>query len=272
MPSIKQLKDQRHFLTHNQEFRCPECVDPEQDDFFCSPNHCPEQIPQPKFPSANSSFSPEELAEITECIEQANDILLTLGVERDPDNLRSLQQSLRLLRNQLVIVKINCGEEKLKLSGLFVDAGLDFIILETNVGNILIIPTERIILLEHPNPTGSMTGRDEELIDINSCLRRNLTFHFGAVVSKSPFLLNLFFGLKLSLFLESFVGCFVYAKAENEKMEKDGLLVNVNHRRIEVKVDGEKQGIDFDELCFLEIEQEKLAKSLFLFNETPIIT
>lgn len=256
------------------EFRCPECISGEHDgDFFCSELGCPEQIPQPKFPSANSSFPPEELAEITECIEEANEILLTLGVERDSENLRAMQESLRKLRNHRFLVTINCGEdqETQTIKGHLADAGLDFIIIQTDVGNIVMIPFERIVQMKRLLKEKVQNRREQELLNIDACLRRALTFNFGKVVPKSPFLLNLFFGLKLKLFLESYVDSFIYVKSENHKMEKDGKLINVNKRRIVMEIDHEKQGIDFDELCYIEIERGLLAREYLICNQNPIV-
>lgn len=274
-PTITHYQEEKIF-EDGDEFRCPECVSGEHDsDFFCSFVKCPEQIPQPRFPSANSSLSPEELEEVTECIKQANDILLTLGLERDPENpnLRSLQQVFRSLRNHYFVVTIHCGEEleEQTLKGHLVDSGLDFIIIQSSVGNMVLIPFERIKLLERLLREDIPPPPDQELLKIDPCLRRALTFHFGQVVSKSPFLLNLFFGLELKLFLESYVGSFIYLKSERDKKEQDGKLTKVKKRGIVLEVDGEKQGLEFDELCYIEIEKFLLAREYLLFNEHPIV-
>lgn len=214
------------------------------------------------------------MAEVVECIEQANDILLTLGLERDPDNLRGLQQVFRRLRNHHFAVTIHCGDEQEKqtLKGHLVDSGLDFLILQTDVGNIVMIPFERIKLLKRRFREDIPPPPDQELLKIDPCLRRALTFHFGQVVSKSPFLLNLFFGLELKLFLESYVGSFIYVKSERDKKEQDGKLVDVKKSRIVIEVDHERQGIELDELCYIEIEKFLLAREFIVFNETPIVS
>jgi hypothetical protein len=273
VPTITHYREEKIFEEGN-EFRCPECVSGEHDsDFFCSFLKCPEQIPQPRFPSANSSLSPEELAEVKECIAQANKILLTLGLERDPENLRGLQHVFRSLRNHYFAVTINCGEEQKEetLKGDLVDSGLDFIILQSDVGNIVMVPFERITLLVRLLKEEVPPLPDQELLKIDPCLRRALTFHFGQVVSKSPFLLNLFFGLELKLFLECYVGSFVYVKSERDKKELDGKLTDVKKSRIVVEVDHERQGIEFDELCYIEIEKFLLAREFIEFNESPIL-
>lgn len=213
------------------------------------------------------------MAEVKECIEQANDILLTLGLERDPENLRGLQQVFRRLRNHHFAVTINCGEdqEEQTFKGCLVDSGLDFIILQTYIGNIVMIPFERITLLVRLFKEEVPPPPDQELLTIDPCLRRALTFHFAQVVSKSPFLVNLFFGLELKLFLESYVGSFIYVKSERDKKERDGKLTEVKKRRIVIEVDNERQGIEFDEICYIEIEKFLLAREYLVFNEHPIV-
>lgn len=260
--------------TPNDEYQCFECLPEKRSyskDLFCSSCKCHEKPSQPSFPSANSSFPPGELAEITEHIEQANELLLALGLERDDKNLRALQLSLRKLRNQFVSVKLVCHDEHQNHEGHLFDVGLNFILLETSVGNIIVIPFERINFIERRNQKRDRQDLQQpELINIDPCLRRSLTINFGHVVSKSPYLINLFFGLELILFLESFVGSFVYVKSDKSKNEIDGILSTVNKRRIELTVDNKKQGIDFDELCFIEIEQEALTRKFLLCNEHPI--
>lgn len=277
MPSIKQLRRKNSKVTaknsHNEDIHCFDCApDKNNRDFFCTSMTCPLDHRQPAFPSPNSTFSLNELAEITECIEQANELLLSLALERDEENLRTIQLSLKKLVNQHVSVTINCQEEQQGLEGYLVDVGLNFVLLESSVGNIFAIPFERIILIKDINIEEKNSEQKPKLIDIHPCLRRSLTFNFAQVVSKSPFLINLFFGLKLELFLESYVGCFVYVRADKSKDELDGVLRNVNNRRIEITMDNEKQGIDFDEMCWIEIEQEALTNKYLNCNEHQIST
>lgn len=273
VPTIRHFRNDFIFAGHD-EFRCPECRSSSHDgDFFCSKLKCPEQIPQPKLPSPNSSLSPEELAEIRECMKQANEILLTLGVERDAENLRAMQESFRRLRNHYFTVIIDCGDkqEEHTIKGHLVDSGVDFIIIQSNIGNIVMIPFERIRKMERLLMEKVDAPPEQELLKIDACLRRALTFQFGHIVAKSPFLLNLFFGLEFRLFLESYVGSIIYVKSENERIERDGKLEDITKRGIIMKVDDEIKGIDFDELCYLEIERILLAKEYLFSNQNPIV-
>lgn len=237
-------------------FRCPECVPAgEEEERYSYQCNCPEQIPQPRFPSPTSSLPPDEFAEVRECIEKANALLLALGAERDEENLRALQLSVRSLRKQQVKVLMDCKEKKQKVFGRLVDAGRDFIILQIK-DNILLIPFTRIISLQHVLDTEGVE-LDQELIDIGHCLRRALTLHFGEVVTRSPFLLNLFYGLDLHVFLESFTGCHIFVCLE-EKEGIKGMLIKTGERAIEVKMKGEKNGAFFDSICYIAIKSKNI--------------
>ncbi|MGG3890845.1 hypothetical protein [Metabacillus fastidiosus] len=256
---------------------CPECVPAgnEENDLFCSPCRCPEQIPQPRFSSPNSNFPPEDLEVLKKCINKANTLLLSLAQEGEIDgneidsarlpifqageaaegeveiNDRALQISLFQLIGQCVEVTIRCNDCEEVMSGIFADSGRDFIILERNYKihkNLLLIPFEKIIKIEHRQVKEPC---ERDLRDIDACLRRDITFCFGETVTKSPFLLNLFFGISLSVFLESYIGCFVYMKGEEEIK---GYLHEMTNRSVVIIDNGDKRGIDFDELCFIEIE------------------
>lgn len=249
--------------------RCPSCGKEKNYDLIHHHSaHCLERIPQPQFPSENSTFPPKELAEIKECIEQANELLLALGLENEENeiNLRSFQLTIRKMQGKIISVTVLCNEEELQVKGILKDAGLDFIVLETEVKNILLIPIRRILFLEYREEVFS-NCREQELLCIDDDLRLDLTLHFSEVVSKSPFLLNLFFGLKIDLFLESFIGCVIYVRTDYERKEIEGTLTCVDKRKIDLMdIDLEKQGIDLDELCYIEIEREAFS-GLSMFVE-----
>uniref|UniRef100_A0A1S2LZZ6 Uncharacterized protein n=1 Tax=Anaerobacillus isosaccharinicus TaxID=1532552 RepID=A0A1S2LZZ6_9BACI len=235
-------------------FFCPEFVPTGVDDDFCLPCGCPEQLPQPKFPSPTSALSPQELEEVEECIMAANDLLLSL-VTDDEINERALQLNLRRLRKQFVTVLVDCGNKKEEVSGIFLDAGKDFIILvNSETKNVTVITTNRILFFSSANRK-TEAHHEQELISIDPCLRRQLTFNFGETVTKSPFLLNLFFGLDLSMFLESYVGYYCYVRTDREKQELDGTLIKIRTNSIELTKYDEKQAVDFDEICIMELEK-----------------
>ncbi len=88
------------------------CIDLSCDhvDLFGSPFDCKKQIPTPRFSSANSPLPPDELDRLQQCIEEANDLLRSLGSESDPDNRRQLQLHFLSIRGADVILKIICEE------------------------------------------------------------------------------------------------------------------------------------------------------------------
>lgn len=275
-PTAKEMKDHKvwddieclesEFFHGKKAFNCPEVVPAGVEEDFCLPKDCPERIPQKKFPSANTSFSPKEFEEIRECIERANELLLALAVggddgetgeEADEPNARALQQSLRTLRELFVTVNFNCKGKKEEISGCFLDAGLDFIIIENaDTKNISIIPTPRVLSIQYDKKEETTAQQlEQELLTINPCLRRKLTFHFGETVTKSPFLVNLFFGLNLSMFLEGYVGYHCYVKTDIDKYELDGTLEMVKENFMSISKYGEKYGIDYDVVCVIELEE-----------------
>lgn len=275
--SQKKKANRKKFKRAETSALCPECVPAgiEENDLFCSPCICPGQIPQPRFPSPTSNFPAEDLENLKRGINKANTLLLSLAQEGEIDgneidsaripivqageaakgeveiNDRALQVSLFQLIGQCVEVTIRCNDEEEVMDGIFADSGRDFIILERNYKihkNLLLIPFEKIIKIEHQQVKEPC---ERNLSDIDTCLRRDITFCFGETVSKSPFLLNLFFGLSLSLFLESYIGRFVYIKGEEEIK---GCLQEITNRSVIIIDNCDKRGIDFDELCFIEIE------------------
>lgn len=83
---------------------------------------CPELIATPKFPSPNSPLPQEELDELQECIEIANQLLRSLGNRPNPNNLRQLQLHFLDLRKFLVRIKVNGLEDGMDLVGELVTA------------------------------------------------------------------------------------------------------------------------------------------------------
>lgn len=257
-------------FTHGKTtFNCPKVVPAGTEDDFCLPEDCPERIPQKKFPSANTSLPPKEFEEVRACIETANELLLALALGGDEEvddgaeeeleegRKRALQLSLRSLRGQFVTVHFSCKGKKEKISGCFMDAGLDFIILENaETKNITVLPTVRVLSLQFDEEEEAVARENEqELLSINPCLRRNLTFHFGEVVTKSPFLINLFFGLNLKMFLDSYLGYYCYVKTDVDEYELDGTLEMVKDNFMSIGKYGEKFGIDYDVVCVIELEE-----------------
>lgn len=256
-----------------REEECFDCEPGGTEDDFCLPDTCPERIIQPQFPSATSSFPPEQLAEIDACIEEANELLLTLGLQQEAEEVGEedvLLQNLNKLKGQMVEVTISCREEDIepegtltcenhdeKVHGKFIYNGIDFIILHTMDDETVWIPFAKIRWMIQKEQEEILT-EDQPLLNIDPCLRREITFNFGQIVPKSPFLLKLFFPLQLSFLLKSFIDCTLRVKTFDNK-ETRGTLVKVTERSLLIETSRKKQGIDFEKICYIKMKQPEIA-------------
>lgn len=257
-----------------REEECFDCEPGGIEDDFCLPDTCPERIIQPQFPSATSSFPPEQLEVIDACIEEANELLLTLGLQQEEDGEVGeddvLLQNLNTLKGQMVEVIISCTEEDIeseetltcenqfeKVCGKFIYSGIDFIILHTKDDETIWIPFAKIRWMIQKEQE-EVLNEDQPLLNIDPCLRREITFNFGQIVPKSPFLLKLFFPLQLSFLLKSFIDCDLCVKTFDNK-ETQGTLVKVPERSLLIETPRKKKGIDFEKICYIKIEQPEIA-------------
>lgn len=240
-----------------KKFRCPDCVDEEEDsDHLCLSDDCPDRLPQPKFPSPNSSLSDAELHELMECIEEVNQFLRDIGNPRDPNDLRALQLQMQKLRNQFVKVSVNCGMKRKEFKGGLADAGRDFILLNDFEKNTL-IPFGKIDYLKYSGH-GAKAGHEKELLDINPCLRLELILNFSETVSKSPYLINLFYGLSMKLYLVSLIGCTMSVShfTDEKYREIHGKLAEINSDSAIFMTPRGEQKIDLENICFIVIHHE----------------
>jgi len=234
-------------------FSCPGRIPASvPDNLFGSPFECPKRIPTPRFSSPNSPLSPEELEHLQACIEEINELLRTFGNPRDPDNLTAFRLRFRKLRGIMARLVIACGSCPEELVGCLQDAGRDFLQLYT-VGQKKFIPFNRICSI-HRCDENQIIEHEQELIDIPLSLRRELVLHFGEVVSASPFLINIFFGLPLHLLLLSFLGCTVKVKLEDETKIVKGVLVGSEEGHLQLQNDKNQiKQINFIKICFISI-------------------
>lgn len=264
-------------------FCCPERI-PESvpNNRFGSPNICPPAIPTPRYNSPSSSLPLRELNALQACIEEINDTLRTIGNPRDPQDpeqqqrQRQLQQHFRALRFSLVKVIVTCDDEEMEILGILEDAGSNFIKLNT-LGDKKLILFNRICLLKHENNDAETFEHQQELLNIDMSLRREVTLHFGEIVGRSPELINIFFGIPLYLFLLPVIGCKIRVKTDGENIS--GILCEVDENQFRIEwieepeqaeeeeeepeqenpIDpcAEEDGvrtINFDEVCFISID------------------
>ncbi len=238
----------------NNNFRCPRQLPPSvADERFCVPDNCPKGIPTPRFASPNSPLPQNQLERLQACIEKVNELLRSVGNPRDPENLTGLRLHFRMLRGLRVQVEVDCGEQKEHLAGVLEEAGQNFLQLaEGGIKRfILFLRLCAVKREDEGNPENNHECM-QELLNIDPCLRRDLVLRFGEVVSKNPFLINVFFGIPLNMRLADFLNSMVQVKRESGDIVQ-GVLTEVEENQIRVKVNKREETINFNEICFIEI-------------------
>lgn len=233
---------------------------------------CPDEIPTPVFASPNSSLSEAKLNELQLCIEEANNLLRSLGSQSDPENTRQLQLHLLKLQGIHVSVKINCKFEETKTSivngskkkkttkiiekqlidtveeksGVFCTAGRDFILLNTESGYLFIL-FDRLISLSRLSKS---QNEDPSLQDVGRKVKKELVLNFGNFVSKKPELINLFFGIPLYMQLQKYIDKLIMVKTDTQIIS--GTLLFADENNIRIKNKQNVSTINIKDICFLE--------------------
>lgn len=210
-----------------------------------SANNCPKKIRTPLFSSPNSGLPEEQLNELQHCIEEANNLLRTLGTQSNPENTRQLQLHLLKLQGLHVSVKIKFNfketrernirkilenqtidsiEEK---KGVLGSTGRDFIQLDTKSGCIFIL-FERLASITRLN-NDQEHKQDAKERKVN----KELVLNFGEFVSTQPNLINLFFGIPLHTLLQNYIGENVEVKTDKQIVS--GTLVTVDETNLQIK-------------------------------------
>ena len=231
-----------------------------------------------RYRSPNSRLPQEELDRLRVCIEEANQLLRTLGNPRDDENLTQLRLRFRSLCGALVKAEIDCRghdsnhhHKTIEIVGMLETAGRDFIQLQA-VGERMFVPFARLCSLQHDEHASRMRAAVcEPLVDIDACLRRDLVLCFGETVACRPELLNRFLGAPLFLQLLAFVGCLVTVRLDRDDPEDAfvrGTLVDTKEDRIRLEVrkhegkDGdythECVDISLEDVCFLTVHSEPI--------------
>ncbi|WP_089608075.1 hypothetical protein [Bacillus cereus] len=217
----------------------------------------------PVFPSPNSSLPQEELNQLQECIEEANNLLHIISNPRDPENTRALQLFLLTLRGLKVQAIIACDTTQEKQIGTLTNAGKDFIELTNQKKGKILIPYLQICLLKrdcNQNPIPQPLP-----FNFTPPIRQNLILHFGKTVAANPLLINTFFGISLALYLQGFIGKKITIRLQNEENLIQGVLISVQEgeedaddvlsppAKIKIKVDNKIVDVDLDDLCFASV-------------------
>lgn len=204
-----------------------------------------------KHPSPNSSLPLEDLEKLKECIEKANQILQTLGNPLNPNNMESLRLFLRKLKGFNVRVVFTCNNKQKDFTGILQEAGRDFLSLSLNGKKILIL-YKRICSLTHVEK--AMEKMVPELLNIDDNLRRSIILNFGEVVSKSPKLINLFFGIPLYLQLQFLLGSILTVKKDNSATIT-GSLIKSEKEQITIKSKEQTFNININDICFIQMSE-----------------
>jgi len=202
-------------------------------EYFHIPHQCcSDQFPSPTYPSAADCLPTDELDQVVEKIRDANELLLNLAL----DDSRPPHETYQKMFDGLVGIRVEItnllGET---IEGKITLVGFDFVILREEDLTIL-FPFKEIDSIK-PFGRYAEPYHDPELTMIDSCLRRDITFHFGEVVSSSPELIQLFFRIHLSVYLLLFQEKQILVKTDGLTLE--GLLTDVNKETITLKVEEE---------------------------------
>jgi hypothetical protein len=266
------------FIEKSNGFCCPEIVHPDAPDDFCIPKECcPDEMRQVKYPSPNSCLPHEVLEELEEKIIAANKFLLSLAIKENEEETRkeALREAFEGLIGQNVSV-VFAGEVEEELEenielGLGTEeenvikdvqavmgrvflAGRDFVSL--NKGNkLLLVPYTNICRIDLANRFAEPL-KEARLNEIDPCLRRCLTFQFGKVVSSSPELIHIFFGLTLSIFLLQLIDKEAKVILEDDQLE--GTIWTVDREQFILSVNDDLQTISLEDPLYIIINDHKL--------------
>ena len=216
---------------------------------------CPKIIPTKRFPSPNTAFPLEQLPKVKECIERANEVLRTLGNNLVPARFDTLRLHLRMLLGLEIRVELECNGEKIKETGVLLDAGKDFLVIKKGNTQYFMM-YQRICSIEHQGES-EFIPMEPELINIDDQLRKDLILHFGEVVSKNPDLINLFFGIPLFLQFQFLLGSMVTVHVVDGSIVKEvtGPLIDSRDGQIVVEsVGNQRETIGINEICFVQME------------------
>ncbi|OZM57052.1 hypothetical protein CIB95_09815 [Lottiidibacillus patelloidae] len=248
-------------------FRCPEFLsESAEDDQFFIPKDCcgNEKIPQPKFPSPNSCLTEEELKEVEERIARANELLLDIALSNTREDNEVFQKAFDGVQGQSVKIEIDCiskenPEQSATFSGVVMVVGFDFVVLKTKEGFEAIIPFEKI---KHIKLSGKFAEKQEEkrLINIDPIFRRKLTYHFGRTVSSSPQLIQIFFRLRIKIYMMLLIEEKVKVNVEGDTME--GIVFDVHNESFTLKIREKIREIPIEKLCYIVVIKESNEKKI----------
>ena len=231
-------------LNKKKKFCCPI-----NEDLYFIPK-CDCLVDTPRFPSATGCLSREETEELEECIEEANELLLSLGLSGERGKVQSTYLALQDKLGADIQIELECTVQN-ELTGNIILVGRDFLIVDHDHGK-AIIPYEHIVSfsIDEGKLNYDFCRQVDEWIK-DPYLRRGLVLNFGAVVSQSPALIQEFFGLTLPVLLITYSNCEVKVYMDNELIS--GSLVDVDSDTIRVQSQKSYEMIPLANICKIEV-------------------
>ncbi|KZE37311.1 hypothetical protein AV656_12135 [Bhargavaea cecembensis] len=219
------------------------------EDFCIDDSCCPERLQSPEFPSPTGCLPDRELAELIDRIDAANNLLLDLALDDERPPEETFLKVFSGLMGLQVKVEIGGGRT---VMGKVHTAGHDFAVLLDEQTEV-ILPYRTIAKVE---PCGRFAEPDHEaeLREIDPCLRRDLTFNFGATVASSPQLLHLFFRMRFNIYL-----LFLEAKTVELTLGDEtivGFVTDVNEESVVLKVKKDVEIIPMGRITMIKIVKE----------------
>jgi hypothetical protein len=217
---------------------------------------CPPRIQQPGLPSPTGCQPMEELEMLEAKIDAVNQFLLDIGLRGEDEEVgrernQVLEQALNGLAGQ--VAEFQIAELPQTLKGRIHLAGRDFAIIRSEA-NQLIIPYENICAIKPVNRFAE-PDKGPRLLEIEPCLRRAIAFDFGRVVSSSPELIQLFFGLTLEIYLLLFEGQKI--GLVTEALKEKGIIKAVHREYLSFCFKERTRSIPLEEILYIRIKMKK---------------
>lgn len=162
----------------------------------------------------------------------------------------------KVVKNKSPKRKAGVNKKERKLSGRVHGIGRDFVLIRRNKEEIF-IPLIKISLIK-PHDRFAQPTDEPELLDIDPCLRRALTFNFGKTVAASPELIGIFFKLTLPIVLLNHVDKKVRIKVANETL--DGTLMEINKESLIISMRNKLRVIPLLSICFIILKAGTASK------------
>ncbi|WP_342535961.1 hypothetical protein [Sporosarcina sp. FSL K6-3508] len=209
------------------------------EDFCIDDRCCPE-----RFPSPTNCLPFESFEQMEKEIKAANELLLDLALEdRPPEEIfRKVFAGLEGLK---VIVIMNEGKT---ITGKVMTVGFDFVVLLD--GKVEIILPYRQIDMVKPCGRFAEPTTEPSLLNIDSCLRRDIAFCFGEIVASSPELLQRFFKIRLTIYLLLLDAKIIEITLDNTVIE--GLVMDVDKETIVIESNKKLKVIPIDKITLIK--------------------